>query len=97
MYVKVIGVVVEAVVRGSKGPETLREAGVNQASVRALKDVKVSSLNHGIALRNAGTTRLMENAQLLAGTNDLARAVRVNTFNIVTTPEIPESRDSVLQ
>eukprot|EP00972_Heterocapsa_arctica_P067797 10010243-Heterocapsa_arctica.AAC.1 len=97
MDIKVISVVVEAIVRSSKRPNALREAGVNHASAGALKDVKVLSLNHGIALRNTGATRLVENAHLFTGTDDLVRAVRVYTLNIIIASEVPESRDSVLK
>eukprot|EP00972_Heterocapsa_arctica_P106897 15746641-Heterocapsa_arctica.AAC.1 len=76
MDVKVIGVIVEAIVRGGKGPKTLQQTGMYQARARALNNVKVSSLDHGVALRNTGTTWLVENAQLFAGTYNLARAVR---------------------
>jgi hypothetical protein len=71
MDVKMISVVVEAIVRSSKRPETLRETSVNHACARPLKNVKVSSLNHGIALRHAGTTGFVQDSQVLAGSDDL--------------------------
>eukprot|EP00972_Heterocapsa_arctica_P108495 15977371-Heterocapsa_arctica.AAC.1 len=39
----------------------------------------------------------MENTHLFTGTDDLARAVRVDTINVVIASEVPESRDSVLK
>eukprot|EP00972_Heterocapsa_arctica_P028459 4185583-Heterocapsa_arctica.AAC.1 len=40
IVILVIRVITETIVRGSEGPETLRETGVNHASASSLKDVK---------------------------------------------------------
>jgi hypothetical protein len=59
MNVKVVGIIVEAIVRSSERPEALRKTSVYHARARTLKNVKVSSLNHGIALRYAGAAGLV--------------------------------------
>jgi hypothetical protein len=93
--VKVISVVVEAIVRSSETPETLRKTSVNHASTRSLKDVKVSALNHGIALRHTGTTGFVQDFKLPARSDDLTGAVRINARDLIDPPEIAKSAGGI--
>eukprot|EP00972_Heterocapsa_arctica_P013867 2042921-Heterocapsa_arctica.AAC.1 len=62
--------------RGGKGPEALRETGMNQAGTSPFNNVKVSSLNHGVTLRNAKATGFVKNPQVTTSLDDFTRAVR---------------------
>eukprot|EP00972_Heterocapsa_arctica_P012366 1815465-Heterocapsa_arctica.AAC.1 len=74
MNVKVVGVTVEAVVRSSETPETLGKASVDHTSARALKDVKIRTLDHGITLWYTGTTGFMQDLKLPTCPDDFTGA-----------------------
>eukprot|EP00972_Heterocapsa_arctica_P060770 8963044-Heterocapsa_arctica.AAC.1 len=63
MNIKMIGVIVEAIVRSSERSEALRKASVDHARARTLNNVKVSSFKHGITLRHTGTTGFVQDSQ----------------------------------
>ena len=78
-----VGVVVEAVVRGSPAPKTLREPSVDHCRSGPFQDVKVGSLDHGVTLRNTGTSRLVQDAKVGASTDNLASVVRVHDNDLM--------------
>ena len=64
MNVKVVGVVVKAIMRGSPAPKTLRKSSMDHRRSGPFQDVKVRPLDHGITLGNAGTRRLVQDAKV---------------------------------
>ena len=83
--------------RGSERPETLQEAGMDHTGTRALEDVKISTLDLGIALVDTRATWLPKDTQVPTGALDVARAVRIHGVNHLSTPEILERNDRIRQ
>ncbi|WP_288992762.1 hypothetical protein [uncultured Marinobacter sp.] len=83
MNIKVVGVVVKAVMRGSPAPKTLRESSVDHRRSGPFQDVKVRPLDHGVTLRNAGTRRLVQDAKVSASTDDFASVIRIHDNDLV--------------
>ncbi len=83
--------------RGSERPETLQEAGMDHTGTRALEDVKISTLDLGIALVDTWTTRFPKDPQVFTGAFNLTRAVGLHRVYNTCPLKVLQSENSVVK